>query len=74
MTKTTSRARVLCTLDHRSPDRIPVDLGATFVSGIHVSCVLALRDYFGLENKDLMSGRRHGLHHMGSDEPRRSSH
>jgi hypothetical protein len=38
-------------LDHRQPDRIPVDFGGTFVSGIHVSCVLALRDYFGLEKK-----------------------
>jgi Uroporphyrinogen decarboxylase (URO-D) len=51
MTNTTSRERVLCALRHRQPDRIPVDLGATFVSGIHVSCVLALRDYFGLEKK-----------------------
>jgi len=23
---------------------------------------------------DLVSGRRHGLHHMGSDKPRRSGH
>ena len=51
MTKTTSRERVLCTLDHRRPDRIPLDFGGTFVSGIHVSCVLALRKYFGLEQK-----------------------
>ena len=27
-----------------------------------------------VEAADLMPGRRHGLHHMGSDEPRRSSH
>ncbi len=51
MTKTTSRERVLSTLDHRQPDRIPLDFGGTFVSGIHVSCVLALRKYFGLEQK-----------------------
>jgi len=51
VTKTTSRERVLCALNHRQPDRIPVDLGGTFVSGIHASCVLALRDYFGLEKK-----------------------
>ena len=49
MTETTSRARVLCALDHRQPDRIPMDFGGTPVSGIHASCVLALRDYFGLE-------------------------
>src|ERR1035437_3931074 len=51
MTKTSSRERVLCALDHRQPDRIPVDFGGTFVSGIHVSRVLALRDYFGLGKK-----------------------
>jgi hypothetical protein len=38
-------------LDHRQPDRIPVDFGGTPVSGIHATCVLALRDYFGLEKK-----------------------
>ena len=51
MTKTSSRERVLCALDHRQPDGIPVDFGGTFVSGIHASCVVALRDYFGLEKK-----------------------
>ena len=47
----TSRERVLCALQHRVPDRIPVDLGATFVTGIHVSCVAALRRHFGFEQK-----------------------
>jgi hypothetical protein len=51
MTRITSRERVLGALDHRPPDRIPVDFGGTFVSGIHASCVLALRDHFGLEKK-----------------------
>jgi hypothetical protein len=51
MTTTTGRERVLCALDHRQPDRIPLDFGGTFVSGIHVSCVLALRKHFGLEQK-----------------------
>jgi len=35
-------------LDHREPDRIPLDLGSTGVTGIHVSCVAELRDHFGL--------------------------
>ena len=51
MTDTGSRERVLCALDHRQPERIPVDLGGTFVTGIHVSAVAALREYFGLEKK-----------------------
>ena len=51
MTATSGKERVLSSLDHRQPDRIPVDFGSTPVSGIHVSCVVALRDYFGLERK-----------------------
>jgi len=43
--------RVNATLHHRQPDRVPVDFGSTFVTGMHVSCVAALRDYFGLEKK-----------------------
>jgi hypothetical protein len=35
-------------LEHREPDRIPLDFGSTNVTGIHVSCVAALRDYYGL--------------------------
>jgi hypothetical protein len=45
----TSRERVLTTLDHREPDRIPVDFGGTPVTGIHVSVVAGLRDHYGLE-------------------------
>ena len=35
-------------LNHREPDRIPVDFGSTAVTGIHVSCVADLRRYYGL--------------------------
>lgn len=44
----TSRERVLAALDHREPDRLPIDFGSTSVTGIHVSCVDALRRHFGL--------------------------
>jgi uroporphyrinogen-III decarboxylase len=47
----TSRQRVLAALNHRVPDRVPVDFGGTMVTGIHVSVVAALRDYFGLEKR-----------------------
>jgi hypothetical protein len=47
----TSRERVVTTLQHREPDRIPIDFGATTVSGLHVTCVAALRDYYGLEKR-----------------------
>ena len=47
----TSRERVRASLNHRQPDRVPVDFGGTTVSGIHISCVAALREYYGLEKK-----------------------
>jgi uroporphyrinogen-III decarboxylase len=46
-----SRERVLAALNHRAPDRIPIDFGGTAVTGVHVSCVAALRDYYGLEKR-----------------------
>ena len=47
----TSKERVLTALSHRQPDRVPVDIGGTSVTGIHVSCVAALRDHYGLEKR-----------------------
>lgn len=44
-----SRERVLATLDHRTPDAVPIDFGATPVTGIHVSCVAQLRNHYGLD-------------------------
>jgi len=46
-----SRERVLSALKHQQPDKIPVDFGGTATSGIHVSCVAALREYYGLEKR-----------------------
>src|SRR5690349_13370854 len=47
--RTASRARICAALEHRLPDRLPIDLGATNVTGVHVSCVAALRRHYGLE-------------------------
>ena len=44
-----SKERIATTLAHREPDRVALDFGSTPVSGIHVRCVTALRDYYGLE-------------------------
>jgi hypothetical protein len=38
-----SRERLQSALDHRAPDRVPVDFGATAITGIHVSAVHRLR-------------------------------
>lgn len=45
----TSKERILCAINHKEPDRIPLDFGAASVTGMHYSCVAALREYFGLE-------------------------
>lgn len=44
----TSRERIRAALNHREPDRVPVDFGGSTVTGIHISVVAALRDYYGL--------------------------
>ncbi len=43
-----SRERLLTTLNHREPDRIPFDMGSTQVTGIHVVAYRRLRAYLGL--------------------------
>jgi hypothetical protein len=47
----TSKERLRAALDHRQPDAIPVDFGGTAVTGISVTCIAALRDYYGLEKR-----------------------
>ena len=47
----TSRERLAAALSHRQPDRIPVDFNGTAVTGMHVKCVIGLRDHFGLERR-----------------------
>ena len=39
----THRERLISALEHRQPDRVPVDFGGTAVTGIHVSAVHRLR-------------------------------
>jgi len=45
----TSRERVQAALQHRQPDRVPLDLGGTVLTGIHVSTVYRLRQALGLD-------------------------
>lgn len=44
----TSRERVLASIAHREPDRVPVDLGATPSSGISTIAYYNLKQYLGL--------------------------
>ena len=47
----TSKERTLKALAHESPDRTPVDFGATPVTGIHVLAIEGLRKFFGFEQR-----------------------
>ena len=39
----TSRERFIAALEHRQPDRVPVDFGGTAVTGMHVAAITRLR-------------------------------
>jgi hypothetical protein len=45
----TSRERVLKTLNHQKPDRVPLDLGGSMLTGMHVSSVYGLRQALQLD-------------------------
>jgi uroporphyrinogen decarboxylase len=48
-----SRERLLTTLNHREPDRVPFDLGSVQVTGIHVVAYRNLRQALGLPPVDV---------------------
>jgi len=48
----TSRERLLTALNHREPDRVPVDLASTQVTGISVMAYQNLRSFLGLPNEE----------------------
>ncbi len=47
----TSRERIICSLNHKAPDKVPLDFGAGPTSGIQASLVYQLRRAFGLPEK-----------------------
>ena len=49
----TSRERVLAAINHRQPDRVPIDLGATLQTGINASALYQLRKFLGLPERDI---------------------
>lgn len=48
-----SRERVVTTLNHKEPDRIPLDIGGTIVSSITSKAYMNLRDYLGMPKEDV---------------------
>ncbi len=57
MTTYTHRQRVLTALDHRAPDRVPLDLG-TVASGLTHEAYLALKAHLGIQSPTLVWQRR----------------
>ncbi len=57
-----SRERIMTTLNHSEPDRVPIDLNGTTVSALTLKAYDNLRDYLGLEKdkkpavSDIMQG------------------
>jgi uroporphyrinogen decarboxylase len=48
-----SRERVMKSLDHQEPDRIPIDLGATIVTSIVKKTYIELKHYLGIPVEDI---------------------
>lgn len=45
----TSRERVRAAINHREPDRVPIDIGGTKVTGIHVDEYIKIGRYLGID-------------------------
>ena len=50
-TKGVRAERLAAALRHERTDHVPIDFGGTAVTGVHVNCVAALREHYGLEKR-----------------------
>ncbi len=48
-----SRERVILALNHREPDRIPIDLGGSICSSIHKNAYIDLKKHLGMELEEI---------------------
>ncbi len=46
-----SKRRVRDAIEHRTPDRVPMDFGGSFITGMHCSVVEGLRHHYGLSGR-----------------------
>src|SRR5450756_125164 len=53
----THRERVLATLNHQEPDRVPIDFSSTRCTSIHVDGYQRLKRHLGIEAPDVISDR-----------------
>jgi uroporphyrinogen decarboxylase len=52
------RQRVLDALNHKIPDRVPVDVGGSYSTGINIHAYEAWKGYLGMETPTILAGRR----------------
>ena len=53
----THRERVLAAINHQEPDRVPIDLGSTRCTSIHVAGYQGLKAGLGIEAPDIITDR-----------------
>jgi uroporphyrinogen decarboxylase len=46
------RERLLAAINHRTPDRVPVDLGSTAVTSLHIDAHRKLKAHFGIDDPE----------------------
>ncbi len=54
----THRERVLAALNHKQPDRVPMDLAGTFASTITLEGYQRLKEYLGIQEETIIMSRR----------------
>ena len=63
----TSRERVQAALEHQEPDRVPLDLGGSHQTGMHVDSVYKLRQALQLESAGYAGKNRRPVPATGRD-------
>jgi len=67
MESLTSAARVRAALDHREPDRVPLDFGGAEVAGINIHTMRRMREHLGLGGEVEMDDKIIQTGKMGDD-------
>mgnify|MGYP001811836835 FL=1 len=50
----TTRESILTTLDHREPDRVPIDMGSSIVTSVTKAAYVPLREHLGLPAEEVI--------------------
>jgi uroporphyrinogen decarboxylase len=48
-----ARERVMLALNHKEPDRIPIDLGGSICSSIHRDAYIELKKHLGMDLEEI---------------------